>query len=80
MTAQDGETKGVPERGGDAAFDDVLGAAEMGQPSCPRCGTVMRDDPGGFVCGGCAYVDDRSAELGAIEIPPDFDGPDIHLR
>lgn len=80
MTAQDGEIDGVPDRGDDVALDDVLGGTEMGHPSCPHCGTVMRDDPRGFACGGCGYVDDRSAELDAIEIPPDFDGPDIHLR
>lgn len=80
MTAQDGETNGVPDRGDGAALEDVLGGTQMGQPSCPHCGTVMRDDPLGFVRGGCGHVDDRSAELDAVEIPPDFDGPDIHLR
>ena len=80
MTAQRGENHGPSGRGDDAVFDDVLGAPDMSHPSCPHCGTVMRDDPRGFACGGSGYVDDRTAELGVVEIPPDFDGPDIHLR
>jgi tRNA(Ile2) C34 agmatinyltransferase TiaS len=50
------------------------------QPRCPHCGTVMRDDPMGFRCGNCEHVDDHSKEMESVEIPPEFDGPDIHVR
>lgn len=47
------------------------------QPRCPSCGTVMRDHPKGFICGGCEHLEDHAAELDAVVIPPDFDGPAI---
>ncbi len=25
------------------------------QPRCDRCGTVMRDADGGYLCGGCGH-------------------------
>ena len=57
---------------------DILGSdVDAQQPRCPTCGTVMRDIPGGFVCGGCGHVDDRAAELSAVQMPPEFDGPAI---
>lgn len=36
----------------------------------------MRDDAVGFRC-ACGHVEDISAELEAVVIPPDFDGPGI---
>lgn len=53
---------------------DELGLA---QPRCPECGIVKRDHPRGFQCPDCGRLDDHSAELGAVVIPPDFDGPSI---
>ncbi|WP_433584534.1 hypothetical protein [Microbacterium hydrocarbonoxydans] len=53
---------------------------DLAQPRCPRCDTVMRDHPRGFLCGGCGHLADHSAELSAVRIPPAFDGPDIHDR
>lgn len=50
---------------------------DITQPRCPACGTVMRDDPRGFRCAGCGHVDDHAAELAAVIIPPEFDGPAI---
>jgi ribosomal protein S27AE len=26
------------------------------QPHCPGCGTVLRDDPRGYECGGCGVL------------------------
>lgn len=46
-------------------------------PRCPTCGMVMRDDPRGFVCGGCRRAHDWVAELDAVQIRPEFDGPEI---
>ncbi len=28
------------------------------QPRCGRCGTVMRDEDGGYLCGGCGHFVD----------------------
>jgi ribosomal protein S27AE len=53
---------------------DVL---DIAQPRCPNCGTVMRGHPRGFVC-ACGHVEDHGAELDAVVIPPDFDGPTLH--
>lgn len=50
---------------------------EGAQPRCPHCGTVMRDDPAGFRCGGCGHLEDYLAELDAVVLPPEFDGPHI---
>jgi tRNA(Ile2) C34 agmatinyltransferase TiaS len=47
------------------------------QPRCPECGTAMRDDPSGFRCGGCGHLEDYSAELAAVVMPPEFEGPAI---
>lgn len=38
----------------------------------------MRDDPHGFRCPACGHLDDHAAELEAVILPPDFDGPGIH--
>lgn len=51
--------------------------AGMTQPKCPDCGVVMRDDPRGFWCEYCRHLDDHSAELATVVLPPDFEGPDI---
>lgn len=56
---------------GDDLLDDVA------QPRCPACGVVMRDDPRGFRCPSCGRLEDHSAELDAVVIPPVFDGPSI---
>ena len=47
------------------------------QPRCPHCGTVMLDDRRGFWCEQCRHLEDHSAELDAVVIPPEFDGPTI---
>lgn len=51
---------------------------ELAQPRCPECSVVMRDDPRGFRCPACGHLDDHAAELEAVILPPDFDGPGIH--
>lgn len=50
---------------------------DLAQPRCPHCGTVLRDHPAGFRCGGCGHLEDHTAELDAVAIPPEFDGPSI---
>jgi tRNA(Ile2) C34 agmatinyltransferase TiaS len=50
---------------------------DFGQPRCPVCGTVMRDDPHGFRCGGCGYLEDHTADVDAVVIPPGFEGPSV---
>lgn len=52
--------------------------SDAAQPRCPDCHVVMHDHPHGFLCPECGYLDDHSAELDAIVIPPEFDGPAIH--
>jgi tRNA(Ile2) C34 agmatinyltransferase TiaS len=47
------------------------------QSRCPECGTVMRDVPSGFRCAGCGYLEDHSAELAEVIVPPEFEGPAI---
>lgn len=54
--------------------DPLIGAA---QPICRACGVVMRDDARGFRCPECGSLDDHSAEMRAVVIPPEFDGPSI---
>lgn len=62
-----------------SGFIYAVGMDDVGivQPRCPECGTVMRDDPRGFHCAGCGHVDDHSAELADVTIPPEFDGLSI---
>lgn len=50
-------------------FDDAQ------QPRCPECGTVMRDVPGGWKCGGCGHADYPAID-GRQQ--PTFDGPSIN--
>lgn len=37
----------------------------------------MRDDPRGYRCPECGHLDDHAAELEAVVIPTEFDGPAI---
>jgi hypothetical protein len=37
---------------------DALDDAQ--QPRCPHCGTVLRDDRGGYWCAGCDIVTVRT--------------------
>lgn len=55
--------------------DDPLEDAT--QPQCGACGVTMRDDPRGFRCPSCGRLNDHSAEMSAVEVPPEFDGPSI---
>lgn len=50
---------------------------EFAQPHCPSCRIVMRDEPGGFRCPSCNFLDDRSTEQATGNVPPEFDGPDL---
>jgi len=50
----------------------------IAQPHCPDCGVAFRDHPRGFYCPECGRLDDHSAEMDAVVIPPEFDGPSIH--
>jgi len=54
-------------------MDDIdIGA----QPRCPNDGIVMRDVVGGWLCPECRHVEQAQD----VEMPPAFDGPDIHNR
>lgn len=44
------------------------------QPRCPRCGIVMRDIAGGWICPACKYT--SFAQLAQQPIDPDL--PNIH--
>jgi hypothetical protein len=44
------------------------------QPHCPDDDVVMRDVPGGWECPECGHVQQAQD----VEMPPEFDGPDIH--
>lgn len=37
----------------------------------------MAEHPRGFWCATCQHLEDHSAELTAVIVPPDFDGPSI---
>lgn len=45
------------------------------QPTCPNDGTVLRVESVGFVC-ACGY----RMPFDDVEVPGDFDGPDIDQR
>lgn len=49
-------------------FDDAQ------QPRCPKCGTLMRDVPGGWQCAGCGHSEYPSLD-GRPQ--PTFDGPSV---
>lgn len=52
-------------------MDDIgVGA----QPHCPNDDIVMRDVPGGWLRPECEHVQ----QARDVEMPPEFDGPDIH--
>lgn len=53
-------------------MDELDGA----QPHCPNDDIVMRDIAGGWECPECGLIEQTQD----VQMPPAFDGPDIHDR
>lgn len=49
---------------------------EFGAPTCPRYGIILREVPGALQCPVCAW----QLRLPEVQLPPEFDGHDIHQR